>query len=156
MREDLRELYQSVILDHARAPRNFGRPARMTCEAHGDNPMCGDQMSVYLDISDEGIIEGAAFEGRGCALALASASLLTEVVKGLTPADAERLSADFQTLCTSDALDDGSAVEGDRDALDRLRVFSGVRAFRVRVKCATLAWQTMVAALHGNAEATSE
>ena len=121
MKEDLRELYQAVILDHARTPRNFRHPERVSRQAHGHNPMCGDQLSVYLSLDGGGIIEDAAFEGKGCAISLASASLMTETLRGR-----------------------------------RLRVLAGVRAFPARVKCATLAWQTMVAALRGDDQASSE
>ncbi len=93
MREDLRELYQAVILDHARAPRNFRRPERASRQAHGHNPMCGDQVSVYLSLDEGGLIEDAAFEGKGCAISLASASLMTETLPGRSAEDALRLLA---------------------------------------------------------------
>jgi nitrogen fixation NifU-like protein len=156
MREDLRELYQAVILDHARTPRNFRHPEHASCQARGHNPMCGDQLSVYLSLDNDGIIEDAAFEGNGCAISLASASLMTELLRGRSATDALRLQAAFQAFCTSDRLCQETAPEQDRQALKSLRVLSGVRSFPARVRCATLAWQTMAAALRGDEQASSE
>jgi nitrogen fixation protein NifU and related proteins len=155
MLDDLRELYQEVILDHGRSPRNFRRPAHPTCRAEGNNPMCGDTLSVFLVVNDRDVIEDAAFEGKGCAISIASASLMTEVMKGKTVAQAEHLFDAFHRLCTT-ADPDPDVPDGDTDPLERLQVFSGVRAFPIRVKCATLAWHTMKAALAGEAEASSE
>jgi len=155
MLDDLRELYQEVILDHGRSPRNFGRPKQPTCQAEGYNPMCGDALCVFLVVDDRDVIADAAFEGKGCAISVASASLMTEILKGKTVAQAERLFDAFHSLCTTaDAELDGS--DGEEDALERLQVFAGVRAFPIRVKCATLAWHAMKAALKGEAEASSE
>ena len=155
MLDDLRELYQEVILDHSRSPRNFGRPSQATCQAEGHNPMCGDALSVFLVVDDRDVIEDAAFEGRGCAISVASASLMTEILKGKTVAQAERLFDSFRRLCTT-ADPDPEVPDGETDPLERLQVFSGVRAFPIRVKCATLAWHAMKAALKGEAEASSE
>lgn len=154
---ELRALYQEVILDHGRKPRNHGRPARVTREAHGNNPICGDRVTVYLDIGADGLVRDAAFEGRGCAISLASASMMTELLKGRSRASAERLFADFRALCTG-AEGDGAAEAEDPEAIERLRVLAGVRDFPTRVKCATLAWHTMDAALagHGTDEVTTE
>lgn len=155
MPNDLRELYQKVILDHGRTPRNFRRPAHPTCRAEGNNPMCGDALSVFLVLDDRGVIEDAAFEGQGCAISLASASLMTETLKGMTRAEAKRLFEAFHSLCThTDA--EPALPEGSADPLTRLSVFAGVRAFPIRAKCATLPWQTMKAALAGEAEARSK
>ena len=118
MREDLRELYQAVILDHARAPRNFRRPERASRQAHGHNPMCGDQLSVYLSLDGGGLIDDAAFEGKGCAISLASASLMTET--GRSGEDALRLLAAVEILCTREPTgDDQTGSEQDRRALER-------------------------------------
>jgi nitrogen fixation NifU-like protein len=155
MLDDLRELYQEVILDHSRSPRNFGRPRQPTCQAEGHNPMCGDALCVFLVVDDRDVIEGAAFEGKGCAISVASASLMTEILKGKTVAEAERMFDAFHRLCTTADPDPG-VPDGDADSLERLQVFSGVRAFPIRVKCATLAWHAMKAALKGEAEASSE
>jgi nitrogen fixation NifU-like protein len=155
MLDDLRDLYQEVILDHGRSPRNFRCPGRATCHADGHNPMCGDALSVFLVVDDRGVIEDAAFEGKGCAISVASASLMTEVLKGKTVVQAEHLFDAFHTLCTTADLDP-DMPDAEADSLERLQVFSGVRAFPIRVKCATLAWHTMKAALAGVAEASSE
>ncbi len=153
---ELRQLYQEVILDHGRSPRNCGKPDQFTCEAQGNNPMCGDRLTVYIDLADDGSIREAAFEGRGCAISMASASMMTEMLKGKSRAEAEALFRSFQALCTSDAAE---AEDGaDVDALERLQVLAGVRAFPVRVKCATLPWHTMQAAVSGQGgqEVTTE
>jgi nitrogen fixation NifU-like protein len=152
--DDLRQLYQEVILDHGRNPRNHRRPDHVSCEAHGNNPICGDRVTVYLDLDDAGTIRDVAFEGRGCAISLASASLMTELLKGRDRASAERLFRDFRALCTGE---DEPGDEGeDPEALERLQVLAGVREFPTRVKCATLAWHTMEAALEGSDDVTTE
>ena len=150
---DLRELYQEVILDHNRSPRNFGALDPCDHKADGHNPLCGDTVTVYLTIAD-GIVSDVAFDGRGCAISVASASMMTEMVKGMTVNDAERLFQSFQHLCTEDTEPEVPA--GLEDEMDVLQVLSGVRAFPMRVKCATLAWHTMSAALHGNRETSTE
>ena len=140
---ELRELYQEMILDHGREPRNFGRPEGANCEAHGDNPLCGDQIDVFVRFED-GVVKDLGFEGRGCAISQASASMMTEIVKGKTEAEVKDLFERFHALVTGS---DGD-VAGDED-LDKLVVLAGVRQFPMRVKCATLAWHTMTAALEG-------
>jgi nitrogen fixation NifU-like protein len=148
---DLRELYQSVILDHNKAPRNFRRPPAANRSAEGHNPLCGDQLTVYLTV-DGGVVKDAAFEGSGCAISTASASLMTEGVKGRPLAETMRLFEAFHRLVTSDP-----ATPADDAGLGKLAVFGGVREFPVRVKCATLAWHTLLAALHeSRAPATTE
>jgi nitrogen fixation NifU-like protein len=153
MIDELRELYQEVILDHGRRPRNFRRPARATCEAMGNNPMCGDQLMVFLDLGPDGVIRDVGFVGKGCAISVASASMMTECVKGKTADQAKALFEAFHRLCTGD--DAAAADELDED-LERLQVLSGVREFPIRVKCATLAWHTMNAAMAGEAEVSTE
>ena len=150
MMDDLRELYQEVILDHGRNPRNCRHPSDHSHEAEGDNPMCGDRLSVYLKIDEAGTIQDAAFEGRGCAISVASASIMTEMLPGLSEADARRLFDCFHQLVT------GQEVNGGDESLDKLVVMSGVRNFPVRIKCATLAWHAMTAAMDGEATATTE
>lgn len=154
MLDDLRELYQEVILDHGKNPRNFGKPDTVSHHANGHNPLCGDRISVYLDVDGDGIVRNAAFDGRGCAISQASASLMTEIVSGKTLEQVEQLFRNFHEMCTSDAK-----VEMDADLadeIDRLQVMSGVRQYPIRVKCATLAWHTMNSALEGDGEATTE
>lgn len=135
---DLSDLYQDVILDHSRHPRNFGRPDDSNREAQGNNPLCGDRVTVYLHIDGE-VIEGASFEARGCAISLASASMMTEMVKGRTVAEARDLFDRFHRLVTEE--------DGDGDGLNELEALSGVREFPMRIKCATLPWHTMNAAI---------
>jgi len=150
---DLRELYQEVILDHNRSPRNFGPLNPCDHKADGHNPLCGDNVTVYLTVAD-GVVTEVAFDGRGCAISVASASMMTELVKGKTIADAERLFDSFQHLCTDET--EPPAPAGLEDEMDSLQVLSGVRAFPMRVKCATLAWHTMSAALQGQQEVSTE
>ena len=147
MFDDLRDLYQEVILDHGRNPRNFRHPEDANRTAKGDNPLCGDRLRVFLKIDDDGVIRDVAFEGRGCAISTASASLMTEVLRGKTEAEAKALFETFHRMCTGEEEAPANGV--DPDDVDRLRVLSGVREFPMRVKCATLAWHTMKAAIAG-------
>jgi nitrogen fixation NifU-like protein len=140
---DLRELYQQVILDHNRAPRNFRVLPDATHEAQGENPLCGDRLAVQLDVAD-GVIRAAAFQGSGCAISRASASLMTEAVTGKPAEEAEALFERVHAML--------AGAGGDGRALGKLAVFAGVREFPVRVKCATLAWHTLQAALAGARE----
>ncbi len=144
MNEELRELYQDVILDHSKHPRNFGPDEHANHHAKGNNPLCGDRVEVHVRTKD-GRIEDVHFEGKGCAISLASASLMTELVKGRTEAEAKALFEKFHAMVTTrDPVDTGS-VPG----LDRLAPLSGVQDFPMRVKCATLPWHTLKAALKG-------
>lgn len=143
---DLRDLYQTTILDHNRRPRNFRRIEGPARHADGYNPLCGDKVSVEVKIRDDRV-EDVAFQGAGCAISTASASLMTEAVKGRTLAEAEDLFHRFHELLTG-----GPHDEPDAEKLGKLAVFSGVREFPVRVKCATLAWHTLRAALEERAE----
>ncbi len=155
MMDDLRELYQEVILDHGKHPRNFRHPDDANREAKGENPMCGDRFMVYLTLKD-GVIDDVAFQGRGCAISTASASMMTELVRGKTAAEAETLFATFHDLCTKDDEDHVDHGAVDEETMEKLMVMSGVRQFPVRVKCATLAWHAMNAALHGQDAASSD
>ncbi len=156
MLDELRDLYQEVILDHGRNPRNFRHLEQASCKAHGNNPMCGDMLAVYLVLDDDGVIQDLAFQGKGCAISVASASMMTAVLTGQTAAEAQRLFDSFHRMCTEDDFDPEAAENGDPDALERLAVLSGVREFPVRVKCATLAWHTMNAAVTGESEVSTE
>lgn len=155
MLDELRELYQEVILDHGKQPRNFRRPETSNREARGSNPLCGDQLVVYLDVDDEDCIKDAAFVGKGCAISVASASMMTELVRGRTIESAKRLFDDFHAMCTCDHphLSEG---EDEDEGIEKLQVLSGVRQFPVRVKCATLAWHTLSAALEGKNKVSTE
>ncbi len=146
---DLRELYQSVILDHNKSPRNFGDPEASNRHAEGDNPLCGDQISVHVALED-GVVRDVGFVGQGCAISTASASLMTEAVKGRSADDAMRLFERFHALVTSDPNSQPEAVD-----LGKLLVFAGVHEFPMRVKCATLAWHTLRAAITNSAETVS-
>ena len=156
MFDELRELYQEVILDHGKNPRNFRQPEDANCRAHGHNPMCGDTLTVFLTVDDQGVITDAAFAGKGCAISVASASLMTETLKGKKSEDAKRLFESFHRMCTEDGFDAAQDGEADTEALERLEILAGVREFPIRVKCATLAWHTMSAAMAGETEATTE
>ena len=145
MANELRELYQQVILDHNKQPRNFHKMDNATTEKDGKNPLCGDQLTVYLKMHD-GVIEDISFVGQGCAISKASASMMTAELKGKTEAEAEEIFQKFHTLVTDED------AEVDEDALGKLAVFSGVREFPARVKCASLAWHTVHAALQQQAE----
>lgn len=144
---DLRNLYQEVVVDHSRSPRNFGRLAAANRSAEGFNPLCGDRLTLYLRISD-GVIEDAGFDGSGCAISTASASLMTEALKGKTEAQARALFSGFHALVTGEPGEAGVP-------LGKLEVLAGVREFPARVKCATLAWHTMQAALENRAKPVS-
>ncbi len=152
--DDLRELYQEVILEHVKNPRNKRTPEDANRHAHGYNPICGDAVEVHLKINGQGVIEDVAFEGRGCAISVASASLMTEELMGKTEAQAKALFETFQEMCTKDDAKVSAGV--DEDTLERMRVLAGVREFPMRVKCATLAWHTMSAAMAGKSETTTE
>jgi len=152
MLDELRQLYQEVILDHGTRPRNNRALADATCQADGNNPVCGDMLTVYLKLDPDGTVADAAFEGKGCAISMASASLMTELIKGRSVAEVDKLFRSFHRLCT----EDGYMLEGDQEDADRLNVLAGVREFPVRVKCATLAWHTMHAAIGGENEISTE
>ena len=153
MSDDLRDLYQEVILDHGRHPRNKHLLEDANHFAHGENPLCGDKLIVYARLNDQGVIEEVSFEGQGCAISTASASLMTEVMVGKTEAEAEKLFGSFHALATGEGEPD---LEGLEDDMDRLEVLAGVRDYPVRVKCATLAWHTLQAALHDQQKVSTE
>ena len=145
---DLRDLYQEVILDHTRRPRNFGPLADANRCAEGSNPLCGDRVTLYLKLVDS-VIEDVRFEGNGCAISTASASLMTEALKGKTLDEVQALFGAVHALLT--VGDDAHPAV----PLGKLEVLSGVREFPVRVKCATLPWQTLQAALRDEARPVS-
>lgn len=145
----LRDLYQDVILDHGRQPRNFGRLVPATHHADGFNPLCGDKLHLYLQIDADQIIRDVRFEGSGCAISMASASLMSEALKGKSLAQARALSDAFRELLTAPAAPPPAA------SLGKLAVLAGVRDFPVRIKCATLAWHTLQAALAEQSEAAT-
>lgn len=146
---DLKDLYRDVIVDHNRSPRNFREIDPPRNMADGHNPLCGDKLRVYLRVSD-GVIEDAAFEGSGCAISVASASLMTESIRGKTAAEAMALFERMHDLLT------GHDTGADPLALGKLAALSGVREYPTRVKCASLCWHTMKNALTGGQTATTE
>ncbi len=143
---DLRELYQQVILEHCKNPRNFKELEGANRVAEGHNPLCGDQLTVYLVVEGD-VVRDVAFRGWGCAISTASASLMTTTVKGKPRAEAEALFEEYRKMLTG-----GPESGFDEEALGKLTVFAGVREFPVRVKCATLAWHTLRAAFEGKDE----
>jgi nitrogen fixation NifU-like protein len=151
MDSSLRELYQEIILDHSRHPRHFGVLESANHVAEGYNPLCGDKVKVYLAVDEKNRIADSSFEGRGCAISVASASLMTEMLKGRSVADAEHLMRGFLKLAKGE-----SASGLEADDRERLEVMAGVSAFPMRVKCATLAWHAMKAALDGESGAKTE
>ena len=136
---ELRELYQEVILDHGKNPRNFGVLEQYTCTAEGNNPMCGDQLTVYIDIKDD-IVSDVSYRARGCAISIASASIMSSMIKGRTIEDVHILFDKLHKLCT------GQEVADDDDT-EKLRVLSGVSEFPTRVKCATMSWHAVDSAI---------
>ncbi len=145
---DLRDLYQDIILDHGQHPRNFRKQEHPSHFAHGHNPLCGDRVTVYLSLDGERVAD-VSFQGRGCAISQASASLMTEILKGKTLAEAEALFKSFHAQVTGgDALATPPALSDD---MERLAPLSGVKAYPARVKCATLAWHAFEAALKNGA-----
>jgi nitrogen fixation NifU-like protein len=147
---ELSELYQQVILDHNKKPRNFHKLENANRSADGYNPLCGDQLKVYLHVADDQVQE-VSFEGSGCAISKASASMMTQAVKGKTKQEAETLFNEFHRMATGE-LDE----ESEPNHLGKLKIFAGVRDFPARVKCATLSWHTMHAALNEEQQATTE
>ena len=144
---ELRELYQTTILDHNRKPRNFRVPEESNREADGYNPLCGDKVRVMVTVGDDDVVNDVGFQGSGCAISTASASMMTEAIKGKPVADAMALFETFHELVTGPPLE-----EPDTGGVGKLVVFAGVREFPMRVKCATLAWHTLKSALDQSGE----
>jgi len=145
---DLRDIYQEVILEHAKSPRNFRALESPSNQAEGYNPLCGDRCTVFINTKD-GVISDISFEGSGCAISRASASMMTQSLKGKTLQEAEQMFRSFHDLVT------GHNHEGTQTDVGKLKVFAGVSEFPARVKCATLAWHTLQAALHGDSAPVS-
>jgi len=145
---DLRELYQEVILEHSKAPRNYRELKPADHKAEGYNPLCGDRFTIYLQMEGDSIRD-IGFQGSGCAISKASASMMTQALKGKTKAEAEDLFHRFHDVVT------GQSANGNEANLGKLAVFGGVSEFPMRVKCATLAWHTLEAALENKQESVS-
>jgi nitrogen fixation NifU-like protein len=142
---ELGDLYQEIILDHYKKPRNAGRLEEPSCSASGDNPLCGDKISITLKKTGDNV-EDIRWNGAGCAISTASASLMSDAIKGKSKADIDALFRKFHAMVTG---------TGSSEGLDKLEVFSGVCEFPVRVKCASLAWHTLMAALEGKTDPIS-
>lgn len=149
MLDELRDLYQEVVFDHNRNPRNFRVMEDANRTVDGFNPLCGDKITLYVKVQD-GVIADVSFQGQGCAISTASASIMTEIIKGKSGAEAEQLFETFHRITTSQ--DDTVSLE----ALGKLAVLAGVRAYPARVKCATLAWHSLQAALKNQTAVTTE
>jgi nitrogen fixation protein NifU and related proteins len=148
---ELTDLYQQVILDHNRRPRNYGKLEHANRQAEGFNPVCGDHLTLYLKLNGD-VIDDLRFEGEGCAISKASASLMTDSLKGKTAAEAEALFERIHAMLTSDTAVD---FEAQAEDLGKLAVFSGVREYPARVKCASLSWHALHSALKGDATPVS-
>jgi nitrogen fixation NifU-like protein len=149
MLDQIRDLYQEVVFDHNRNPRNFRVMEDANRKIEGFNPLCGDRITLFVKVRD-GVIEDVSFQGNGCAISTASASLMTEIVKGQTEAEAEHLFDVFHRITTGKDGDDFNL-----DEIGKLAVLAGVRAYPARVKCATLAWHSLQAALKNEGESVS-
>jgi len=161
MFDDLADLYQEVILEHSQRPRHGRKLECFDATARGDNPMCGDRVQVFVRHAPDGTIAEAGFEARGCAISVASADLMAEVLRGRTDAEARQLAEKFRALARTGAMPESEEANGPVEtavgtALETLQPLAGVHAYPSRVKCATLAWHALIAALEGGKEASSE
>ena len=147
---ELSELYQQVILDHNKKPRNFRKLENASHTAEGYNPLCGDHLTVYLDLEND-LVKEVGFEGSGCAISKAAASMMTQAVKGKSKEQAENLFQEFHSMVTGELNE-----ETEENNLGNLKIFAGVRDFPVRVKCATLPWHTLHAALNKQDQVSTE
>ena len=145
---DLKELYQDIILEHGKSPRNLGKCEGYNHDAKGYNPLCGDKVHVYLKLNKEKKVEGLTFEGEGCAISLASASIMTELVKGKSFIEAKEIMGEFLKMIKNTS--DIKSNYLDEDQKIKLMSLSGVKQFPMRVKCATLSWHTLFSAIEGN------
>ncbi|HAF16605.1 MAG TPA: SUF system NifU family Fe-S cluster assembly protein [Blastocatellia bacterium] len=153
---ELSELYQQVILDHNKKPRNFRTLETANHSAEGYNPLCGDHLTVYLNLEND-VVKEISFEGSGCAISKAAASMMTQAVKGKSKQQAQKLFSEFHSMVTgNEEREEGQELNNEAEGLGNLRIFEGVREFPVRVKCATLAWHTMHAALNNLGTTSTE
>lgn len=156
---DILSLYQEIILDHGKSPRNAGTVERHDCRSEGKNPLCGDRVTVTAALDDDGRVADLKFDGKGCAISIASASMMTEAVKGLTAEEAKVMTGAVNTLCREVTSPDAIMEElGDElgPRLKRLSALSGVRQFPARVKCANLPWHTLISCLDGAGNVSTE
>ena len=152
---DLKELYKDIILEHGKSPRNFGKCEKHTHEAKGHNPLCGDQVQVYFKLDNEKKLENLTFEGSGCAISIASTSIMTELVKGKTIEVAKKIIIHFLDMIKNTS--EIKSKDLDEDQKTKIMSLSGVKQYPMRVKCATLAWHTLTSAIEGkNKEVNTE
>ena len=144
---DLKQLYQDIILEHGKSPRNFGKCKKFTHKAKGHNPLCGDQVEVYLKLNDEKKVENLTFEGSGCAISIASTSIMTELLKGKSVETAKKITNDFLNMIKNTAKINSDDL--DEDQKTKIMSLSGVKQYPMRVKCATLGWHTLTSAIKG-------
>ena len=147
---DLKELYQDIILEHGKSPRNFGKCEKYTHEAKGHNPLCGDQVHVYLKLNNEKRVDNVTFEGTGCAISIASTSIMTELVKGKSAEVAKKIVMDFLNMIKN--TQEIKSSDLDEDQKIKIMSLSGVKQYPMRVKCATLAWHTLTSAIEEKKE----
>ena len=147
---DLKQLYQDIILEHGKSPRNFGKCQKYTHQAKGHNPLCGDQVQVYLKLNKEKKVENLSFEGSGCAISIASTSIMTELVKEKSLETAKKIIVDFLNMIKN--TQEISSNDLDEDQKIKIMSLSGVKQYPMRVKCATLAWHTLTSAIEGKSK----
>ena len=147
---DLKELYKDIILEHGKSPRNFGKCEKHTHEAKGRNPLCGDQVQIYLKLDKEKNVENLTFEGSGCSISIASTSIMTELVKGKSIEVAKNIIFEFLNMIKNTSI--FKSQDLDEDQKTKIMSLSGVKQYPMRVKCATLAWHTLTSAIEGNKE----
>ena len=147
---DLKQLYQDIILEHGKSPRNFGKCEQHTHQAKGHNPLCGDQVQVYFKLDNEKKLENLTFEGSGCAISIASSSIMTELVKGKSLEIAKKIVVDFLNMIKNTS--EINSKELNEDQKTKIMSLSGVKEYPMRVKCATLAWHTLTSAIEGKKE----
>ena len=147
---DLKQLYQDIILEHGKSPRNFGKCERHTHEAKGHNPLCGDQVHIYLKLNKEKKVENLTFEGSGCAISIASTSIMTELVQGKSTEISKKIIAEFLNMIKNTREIKSNHLDDDQKT--KIMSLSGVKQYPMRVKCATLAWHTLESAIEGNKE----
>ena len=145
---DLKELYQDIILEHGKSPRNYGKCKKYTHEAKGHNPLCGDKVQVYLNLNSEKKVEELMFEGSGCAISIASTSIMTELIKGKNLEDAKKIILDFLEMIKSTTQITSNDLNEEQKT--KIMSLSGVKQYPMRVKCATLAWHTLTSAIEKN------
>ena len=144
---DLKQLYQDIILEHGKSPRNFGKCEKFTHQAKGHNPLCGDQVQIYLKLNNEKKVEDLTFEGSGCAISIASTSIMTELVKGKSIDVSKKIVVDFLNMVKNTS--EIKSNDLDEDQKTKIMSLSGVKQYPMRVKCATLAWHTLTSAIEG-------